>query len=109
MDPKEATSSRHTQGMFVGQSACSSGGELDSSAHRREKPGDGSDLHLGTRMSFSGGVASSGFDALSSLRAVTPTGGSTLGIGDSALPSEAGATGSFSATSSISRSSRLLL
>ena len=89
----------------MGQSACSCRDELDSSAHWREKPGGGGGLHLGTRMSFSGGVAFSGSDVLSSLRAFTPTGGSALGIGDSALLSEAGTMGSFSATSNILRSS----
>ena len=93
----------------MGQPVCSGGGESDLSDDRREKPGGGSGLHLGTRMSSSGGVASSGSNVLNSLGPVTLTGWSALGISYGALPSEVGAMGSFSATSSISRSSRLLL
>ena len=58
---------------------------------------------------FPGGAVSPGSETIGSLGAITQTGGSTLSIGDGALPSEAGATGSFSAIPSISRSSRLLL
>ena len=81
-------------------------GESDSSAYGKEKPGGGGVLHLGTRVSSSGCVASSGSNAFGSLGAVIPTSGSALGISNSAVPSEVGATGSFSTTSNISRSSR---
>ena len=87
MDPKKAKSSWAPQVMFMGQSAHSGGGESDLSAHGREKPGGGSGLHLGTRVSSSGGVASSGSSALGSLGAVTLTSGSALSIGNGALPS----------------------
>ena len=93
----------------MGQSACFSGSESDSSAHGREKPGDGGGLSLGTRASSSSGAASYGSDVLGSLGTVTLTGGSALGISNSALPSEVGATGSLSATSSIWGSSILQL
>ena len=97
------------QGTLIGQSTCSSGGESDSSAHKREKPGGGSGLHLHTRTCSSGGVASPSSDVLGSLGAVTSTSGSSLGIGGSALPSVVGALWSFSATSNISTSSILPL
>ena len=66
----------------------------------------GSGLPFGTRTSSTSGVASSGSDALGSLGAITPTSGSALGIGNGALPVVAGAMGSFSATSNISRLAR---
>ena len=56
-----------------------------------------SGLHLGTRVSPSGSAACSGSDVLGSLGTVTQTSGFALGIGNGALPSEAGATESFAA------------
>ena len=64
MDPKEAKSSWAPRGTLIGQFACSGGGESDSSAHKREKPGEGGGLHLGTRANSSCGVASPGSEAL---------------------------------------------
>ena len=77
MDPNEAKSHCAAGGTHMGQSACSSEGESDSSAHEREKPGGASGLHLGTRASSSGGVASSDSDVVSSLGMVKLTGGFT--------------------------------
>ena len=54
----------------MGQSACSGGGESDSSAHETENPGGGSGLHLGTRVSSSGGVAPSGSSTLTSVHSL---------------------------------------
>ena len=56
MEPKEAKSSWAPRGLLMGQSACSSGVESNSSAHKREKLGSASRLHLGTGASSSGGV-----------------------------------------------------
>ena len=102
-DPKEAQSSWAVMGMLMGQSACSSGGKPDLSTHKGEKPGDAKGLCFGTRANSSGCAVSSGSDAVSSLGAGTLTSGSALGVGDGALPSEVGATGSLLATSNISR------
>ena len=109
MDPKEAKSSWAPRGMFMGQSTCSSGVELDLSAHERKTPGGTSGLCLGKRVSCSGGVVSSGSDVVGSLGVVTLTDGSTLGIGNGTLPLEVGAMGTLSATSNILRSTRLPL
>ena len=109
MDSKEAKSNWAPWDMCMGQPAYSSGGKSDSSAHKREKLWGGSGLYLGTRVSSSGCAASPGSQVLGSLGVVTLIGGSALGISDNALPSEAGAIGSFSTTSSIPRSSRLPL
>ena len=57
---------------------------------RGKKPGGCGGLFLGTRASSSGGVVSSGSNALRSLGAVTPTSGSTMGIGDGAPHAETG-------------------
>ena len=60
-------SSWAARGTLMGQSTCSGGGDPDSSAHKRKKPGGASSLHLGTRVSSSSGAASSGSDAVGSL------------------------------------------
>ena len=90
MDPKEANSSWASQDTFMGQSAWSSGGELDLPVHGRVKLEGGGGLCLGSRANSSGSVAPSGSDALGSLGAVTPTSDSALGIGDGTLPFEEG-------------------
>ena len=104
IDAKETKSSWAPRGTLMGQSTLYSGDESDSSAHERGMPGGAGGLCLGTRASSSGGVASSGSDAVNSLGTVTPTGGSALGISNGTVPLEVGATGSLSATSNISRS-----
>ena len=60
---------------------------------KQGKSQGGSGLHLGTRVSSSGGAASSGSDVFRSLGVVTPTVASTLGISNSALSLEEGAQG----------------
>ena len=107
MDPKEAKSIWAPGGTLMGQSACSGGGESDSSAHEMEAPGG--DLCLGIRASSPGGAAFSGSNAVSSLGVVTPNGGSALCISDGVLPLEVGAKGSLSATFNILRLTRLSL
>ena len=75
--------------MLMGQSDCSDGGEPDLSAYEREKPGGVGGL-LGPGVSSSGGVDSSGSNAVSSLGVGVLIGGSTLGVNDGALSLEVG-------------------
>ena len=105
-ESKEAQSSWAPRGTLIGQSACCGRGEPDSSTHEREKPGGASGLHLGTRVSSSGGAAPPGSDAVGSLGVGTPTGGSAVGVSNGVLPLEVGAMGSLLATSNILRLTR---
>ena len=77
----------------MGQPACSGGDGSDSSAHKRERPGGGDGLHLGTRAISSGGVTSHSSEALSLLGVIALISGSIWEISYGALPSEAGAIG----------------
>ena len=92
-DSKEAKSSWAPRGTLLGQSACSGGGELVSSTHKRVKLGGISGLLLGVRAKSSGCVASSGSNAVGS-------------SGNKALSSGAGVIGSFIATSNMLRFNR---
>ena len=102
-DSREAKSSWAPRGMLEGQSACSEGGELDSTAHKRVKPRGAGGLFLGTRANCSGCAAFSGSDAVSSLGMGTLTGPSG---NKKVLSSGARVIGSFNATSSMLRFNR---
>ena len=98
---KEAKFSWAPRGTLMGQSTCSRGGDLDSSACEKVNPG-GRGLLIDTRVKSSHCAASSGFEVVSSLGVGTLTGSSSK----ETLSAGAGVTGFFIITSNMSKFNR---